>query len=362
MNFIERKQIEQLIQDLGYRYPERFDSKTQSRMMQMVIQNGKSFEENKQELLQLFQKGSDFLEQYMKNHGFVEPTLEETKETMKTALDLSDISELRVNGKDYIRLKYADGSIKMLENLNNYSAKEVFAYASETMKTLGEDGKDNAKEIFERIMKTHIEVPLQKNIDQNKETMEKDNLVEMKMIQNRFPDHQIISNPESQIYTVVGKNGEPDRDLTVEMRNGEMTLLPIEGKTYGSVDMPGNQSGNTNTMTEDVSMNEMSEAEIRSQLEQLLMDIPVSEMPKDLPEVLARGNNKEELYQYLQKLKKTQSEKEVLVSNAPNLEQGKRLLLTRPTQNGYIDALILSFLVGISGGVMLTLILNIIHQ
>lgn len=359
MNLIEKKQIEALLKSFQIRKPDSLNSQLIEKIMQKISNNAKSFEQNKKELYDILSNNGNF-EQYLQETSVTPIDKEqETKEIevkIKTSLNLSNIREFTIGEKNYIQIYYEDGTTKILENLNNLNTKEIFEYAKEKLDNANIDGKENAKEIFETLMKQYIEIPLESKTKIDTDELKKEDEVEFNLVKSRFPNNEIMLNAEEKIYIVMGLNGEPNRGYTVESQNNELVLIPLNEKTYGVVEENGIEDSE-NDLLENETIDSLKE-QITIEAVGLSEDAVIEE----LSERLARANTKKELYATLQWLYMVKKKGEAtLDEQTKEYVKPKTLVLKKDLNpNAFVDVLILTFITGLCGGIFLTILFNLI--
>ena len=170
-------------------------------------------------------------------------------------IDLSSVSDLHKDGKDYIKMIYSDGSIRIIENNLDLPGNDLFNMLKE--KYSGQEKYDVTK-LFEEMTKNSVELKLY-NFDDlsNKPLYDKLSPIEQQsvyIVKSKFPDNQVISGPADNIYIV--RDGVDDKYYKVEMNDGVYQVLPIDedGISYDNSDS-FMASSNSKTMQKSLGSN-----------------------------------------------------------------------------------------------------------
>lgn len=157
---------------------------------------------------------------------------EETKK--ENQLNLENVSDFTKDGKDYIKMRYSDGSIKIIENSIGKSGKEIFEYLQSRYNINSSDGINNATMIFENLIKSYHEVKLTNVKNMTKEEYNNLNLKEKELfniIRRKYVGYEIIASPEENIY-VISLPGKDEKVVSVEERNGMYVIEEVDEKGY----------------------------------------------------------------------------------------------------------------------------------
>lgn len=142
-------------------------------------------------------------------------------------VSLTNVSDLHKDGKNYIKLNYADGSIRIVENNLDLPGEDLF---NMLMERYSGQEKYDVTTLFEEMTKSAIEVRLYNFNDlSNKSVYDKLNVRQQQdiyIVRSTYPDKQIISGPNDNIY-IIREVGSDDIFVKVEMRDGVYQVLPI---------------------------------------------------------------------------------------------------------------------------------------
>ena len=172
----------------------------------------------------------------IQNMAGVELPQEEKKD--ENHLNLENVSDFTKDGKNYIKMHYNDGTIKIIENNFNASGKEIFGYIQEKYAINNNDGVKNATDIFEGLIETCHEVKLTniKNMTEeeysNIKSSDKDklNVIKRKYEQDNEKVN-ILASPEENIYIVQLPNKD-EKTISVEKKDGIYVIYDLEEKGY----------------------------------------------------------------------------------------------------------------------------------
>lgn len=155
------------------------------------------------------------------------------KEQVKK-LNLENITDFTKDGKNYIKIRYDDGTIRIIENNKNASGKEIFEYIQSNYNINGDDGSLNATIIFESLIRSCHEVKLKNVKNMNKEELEHLKIKEKELfnvIRKKYVGYEIIASPDENIY-VIAIPGKDEKIVSVEKKNGMYVILEVDEKGY----------------------------------------------------------------------------------------------------------------------------------
>lgn len=161
---------------------------------------------------------------------------------------LSSVSDLKVDGKDYIELSYDDGGIRIFLNNLDLPAEILF----ERLLEKSNNSMENVTSSFSRMLNNSIEIELYDFNDiSNKQVY--DNLSEsfkndINIVKSTFPDKKVISGPFGNIY-IICEEDKKDLFVHVVKSNGIYQVLPINNEFYGNGDYGNAQSDGTDSLS-----------------------------------------------------------------------------------------------------------------
>lgn len=149
-------------------------------------------------------------------------------------VNLSSVSDLVLEGKNYIKMNYEDGSVRIIENNLDLPGEILFSRLME--KYSGE--RYDVTTLFQDMIKNCIEVKLynfnditNKNIYNQLSQQEKQDI---HIVRSTYPDKQVISGPNDNIY-IVRETGKEDLFVSVYKKDGIYQVRPINELTYNSM-------------------------------------------------------------------------------------------------------------------------------
>lgn len=191
-------------------------------------------------------------------------------------LNLENVSDFTKDGKNYIKMHYSNGTIRIIENSLNGSGQEIFKDYQSRYGINSNDGAINATNIFETLINEFHEVTLTNIKDMTKE--EYNNLKPKEkelfdIIRKKYVGYEIIASPEENIY-VISSAGKDEKVVSVEERDGKYVIYDVDEKGYKHNNQDNNSVtndindeheyvdvDNVNTNTEVINFNENEEYE-----------------------------------------------------------------------------------------------------
>lgn len=249
-------------------------------------------------------------------------------------LNLENVSDFTKDGKNYIKMHYSNGTIRIIENSLNGSGQEIFKDYQSRYGINSNDGAINATNIFETLINEFHEVTLTNIKDMTKE--EYNNLKPKEkelfdIIRKKYVGYEIIASPEENIY-VISSAGKDEKVVSVEERDGKYVIYDVDEKGYKHNNQDNNSVtndinceheyvdvDNVNTNTEVINFNENEEYE-------KAQDDPTYVNKKDKVKVLT--------------LKRQYS----------------------TSKAGYMDAALLSLIVGMSSASLIAILIKLITR
>ena len=257
---------------------------------------------------------------------------EEVKE--ENHLNLENVTDFNKDGKDYIKMHYNNGTIRIVENSLKASGQEIFKDYQSRYGINSNDGAINATNIFETLINECHEVTLTNIKDMTKE--EYNNLKPKEkelfdIIRKKYVGYEIIASPEENIY-VISSAGKDEKVVSVEERDGKYVIYDVDEKGYK------HNNQDNNSVTNDIND------------EHEYVDV---DNVNTNTEVINFNENEE--------YKKAQDDPTYVNKK----DKVKVLTLKRqyPTSKaGYMDAALLSLIVGMSSASLMALLLKIITR
>lgn len=186
-----------------------------------------------QELQRMYQKDFNFINQkyseIIKKNEFDIEIIDVNEDKIK----LENVSDFTNDNKNYMKLNYNDGNVRIIENTFGQKAKETFEY----VKSKSSEKNLDETEIFENMLNKSKELSLYdfKNLDNrniyNELNFEQKQEVNLIMSNEKYYGKRIKSCPKEHLYVVIDNNNE-DILLSVESKNGIFQIRQIKENEY----------------------------------------------------------------------------------------------------------------------------------
>lgn len=252
-------------------------------------------------------------------------------------LNLENVSDFTKDGKSYIKMHYSDGNIRIIENSLNGSGQEIFKDYQSRYGINSNDGAINATNIFETLINEFHEVTLTNIKDMTKE--EYNNLKPKEkelfdIIRKKYVGYEIIASPEENIY-VISSAGKEEKVVSVEERDGKYVIYDVDEKGYKH----NNQDNNSENTGVTSNQNYVEEQDVNSHTEMLDFD----------------------LYNENEEYEKAQDDPTYV--NKKDKVKVFTLKRQYPTSKaGYMDAALLSLIVGMSSASLIAILIKLITR
>ena len=152
-----------------------------------------------------------------------------TKVPTEDPLDMEDVSKVRVNGQDFVKIEKQDGESEIVKDQSILSVKEQYQLAKkEKTVDITDDGKVNSENIFADMKQTREEVKLEKTPEINTSILSRDEQVGLNAVNKISEKNKVVGNSTEGLYVDKDKDNKVRhvdvKDDKVEVRNpGEQT-------------------------------------------------------------------------------------------------------------------------------------------
>lgn len=162
-----------------------------------------------------------------------------------TKVSLSNVSDLVYDGKNYIKLSYQDGSVRIIENNLDLPGEILFS-------RLMEKYNSDVTTLFEEMTKNCTEVKLYNFNDITNRNvynqLSEDEKQDIYIVMSTYPGKQIISGPYDNIY-IIREVGKDDLFVRVEKKDGIYQVRPIIENSLNDVDNSNSMDSSDNSMS-----------------------------------------------------------------------------------------------------------------
>ncbi len=224
------------------------------------------------ELKNSFFKGEDYFKKYVASKGFevsLSDVKEEVKEEMKAKLNLESVTDFVNDGKSYIKIKLSDGTNKILQNMTNYKADDIFNEIQKHFVS-GADGELNVEEMFAALEKTFIDVPLTDSREVNTEKITDEQNKKKVFVESNFPGKSVEVSVDENIYIVKGE-GLEDEVVKVDTKDNNYVIYKVEEQSYSNNSEVSNEEAINNEAVENSADDYlMQENEVENKIKELL--------------------------------------------------------------------------------------------
>lgn len=173
--------------------------------------------------------------------------IEESNNSQKVSL--SSVSDLKKDGKNYIKLNYQDGNVRIIENNLDLPGQDLFDMLLEKYSN---QEKYDVTTLFEEMIKSSVEIKLydfndisNKNVYNQLSDFERQGV---NIVRSTYPDKQVISGPNDNIY-IIREIGKEDFFVKVENKNGVYQVRPIVEMSLSDTFLEGNEDKNEVSMS-----------------------------------------------------------------------------------------------------------------
>ncbi len=180
-----------------------------------------------------FYKGEDSFKKFVASKGFEVTLSEVEKEEVKAKINLESVSDFVNDGKSYIKIKLNDGTVKVLENMTNYKADDLFNQIQNHF-LANSDGELNVSEMFNALEKTFINVSLQESSKINPEKITDEQNKRRLFVESNFPGAVVEAGLDNNIF-IIKQDGLDDVVVKIDDRDGNYNIYKIEEQTYTGV-------------------------------------------------------------------------------------------------------------------------------
>jgi len=283
-NWYDRKRIENRIADLVSRQNP-ISENIGKEMIADLINSEQNIDEILNDLYSLYFKSDLEIERYIESIKKEEKASTISEEEIKQALNMENITDFKIEEKNYIKINFNDNNTFLIENNNNINSKEIFEHVQQIINANNSDGLKNSEEIFNYLRKKYVEIPLEntKFIDSHNHSEEETK--KLAVIDSNYPNSTILASLEQNIYIL--KN-ETEKIIRVVMKDGVYVIEEIEQQKYET------------TKEDNLQKNDISTH--NHQLEQPLeMDYnnTTETIQTKITNLIIEGKNKEQIFEAL---------------------------------------------------------------
>lgn len=271
-----------------------------------------------------------------------------------SGLDLSNVSEFSNGAQDFTKMNMQDGSTIVLNDMDTRDfATEFKERQNASLENKGKDALLNAENIMKDMRQDKTEVNLQNPSDINKNLLNVEQARRLAIISKMeaYKGKEIIADPVNNVFIV----------------KDTKEALFVEKKENGDYEV--RKAYEVKANAEEVKVNQFEGANIDLVVTQITGEANYLNLSdSELVELVKRGWSSltdEEIKRVVERLKEKREQKENGNTNEETVvTHEKRLSLTKPENSNaaFINTLLIAFISGLSFGIILFGIVNIIRK
>lgn len=356
LNEMEKYQIDILIGRLKTLYPEIFNERTSLDLRRRMLDSNQDFTMLSRELNRAMQEQTR-LEKLLYKYQLRADNVRQKAETeIQMALNMSEITDFKRDGKIYIKITYSDGRVQVIENRNAKDTKQIFEDIQRLRFLNSMDGIMNAEAAFKELLKDYREVALDNVMFMNQDKLNMKEQSMLNFVQINFPNNRVLASVVENIFVI---KGNPDITVEVLESNGNYSLKQVGEASYG-VQEQRQEIVRTEMIVE--RPNNIKQENSIEQLEKITEGMTEQEIVEYLK---IHGKNQQQIMLILLALEEAKNKKEA-EAKIELAEKPKQMVLKpdiRGKMAAFIDTIYLAFLVGmISGATFFVMLRFLLHS
>lgn len=359
LDVLEQYQIEILIEQLQQKYPNELNGQIIGNLKQEILENSnQDFSTLTKEIGDIL-NGNNQLEPFLAKYHVGVKNKElfiQKEQEVKQSSNIKEVTDFTRNGRTYIKITYRDGHIQMIESRNQKNTKQIFEDIQKLKAINNIDGIQNAKEVFQELLKDYVEVPLKNNTFFIPEKPTSSQQSKLNFMELNFPNQRIFASPQENLFIV---EGNPNITVEVTELDGNYQLRQMGEYSYAVKEPAVTENEIINQEMQ--AIEQPNDNSLEYTTEQLL-EIMEGMSEEEIIEYLRlHGKNPSQIMMIVLSLEEERNKKETEKQKEPP----KQLVLKSPRNNkiaAFIDSLTLAFLVGVFSGIIFFVMLRIILQ